>query len=108
MSEISRKLMKLAVFFDEHPEFDEFPELFDGIAYFGHHLFGDEATRLDVFAERFGVEIEHTVQGPNASNPGRRYSSAEVIVDVHRFRFQCRTEHYEAATRKTVDTAVTS
>ncbi len=103
MSEISRKLMKLAMFFDEHPEFDEFPELFDSLDYFCEHLSGDKAARLDDFASKFGVEVRHSVHGD-----GKRYSVVEVKVSSHEFRLQCRTEDYEAATGKTVDSAVTS
>jgi len=103
MSEISRKLLRLALFFDEHPEFDEFPELFDSIDYFSEHLTGDSAARLDAFASKFGTEIRHSVHAD-----GKRYSSVEVTVGPHDLRLQCSTKDYEAATGKTVDSAVKS
>jgi hypothetical protein len=97
MSEISRKLMKLACFFDEHPEFDEFPELFTGMTRFGYHLVGDETARMDVFADKFGVEVEH-----GDTHEGKRYSTVTATVDGREFRFQCRTEHYEAVIGKKI------
>ncbi|RSN65453.1 hypothetical protein DMH01_03490 [Amycolatopsis sp. WAC 04182] len=94
MSEISRKLMRLACFFDEHLELDEFPEFFTGLDHFREHLFGDKAARLDVFAARFGVEVEHR----DADTRGVRYSTVAATLGAHTFGLQCRTEDYEAAT----------
>lgn len=104
MSEISRKLMKLACFFDEHPEFDEFPELFERrvAPYFDRHVGINAAAQLDVFTQRFGVEIQHV------ETNGQRYVCVDATVDGHTFHLQCFTEDYEAATGKTVDSAVTS
>ncbi|MFI6302130.1 hypothetical protein ACIBCH_09680 [Amycolatopsis thailandensis] len=105
MSEISRKLLKLALFFDEHPEFDEFPELFADVdAYFCQHLVGEQAGRLDGFAERFGATVKHRITNAD----GMRYSKVEVRMNGRLFVLQCRTEDYEAATGKTVGSAVTS
>ena len=99
---MAAKLRELADFLDAHPEFEKFPELFDANPPFGKHEFDDQAAQLDVFAETFGVTIEHTVHGPNTRKPGARFSSVDAEIDGRYIFLQAYTEDYEKATGKTV------
>jgi hypothetical protein len=98
---IADKLRALADFVEKHPALEQFPELFEA-EYFGRHYFGDDAAKLDVFADAFGTTIEHRVHGPSAKEPGARYSFIWAQIDGLEFRPQAYTEDYEKATGKTV------
>ena len=100
---LAAHLRNLADFLDAHPELEKFPELFQGYDNFGKHEFDEQAAQLDVFAEVFGVKIEHRVHGPNTRKPGARFSSVGTAIDGHHVFLQAYTEDYEKATGKTVE-----
>lgn len=100
---LAARLRELADFLDAHPELEKFPELFDADMALGKHEFDDQAAQLDVFAETFGVKIEHTVHRPKDGKPGARYSSVGTTIDDRHIFLQAYTEDYEKATGKTVE-----
>lgn len=69
----------------------------------GRHLTGDDAARIDDFADAFTAVVEHRIHGPKSSEPGSRWTSVTTRIGRVELKFQAMTVDYEKATGKKVD-----